>query len=76
LAAVKAARFAGDEISVDPIIQFLRSRDYSVVRVSDGRFRLDGRRILSVDELRDKANQVRKTLGQPPFASLEAEPVN
>jgi hypothetical protein len=60
---------------VEPIIHFLRSRDYSVVRVEEGRFRLDGRRILSADELREKANQVRKTLGQPPFGALSAAPV-
>lgn len=76
LAAVEAAKRTGNEISVDPIIQFLRSRDYSIVRVSEGRFKLDGRRILSADELREKANQVRQTLGQPPFVGQAAEPVN
>lgn len=63
------------ETGVEPIIHFLRSRDYSVVRVEEGRFRLDGRHILSVDELREKANQVRKTLGQPLFGAASAEPV-
>lgn len=65
-----------EEMSVDSIIQFLRSRDYSVVRISEGRFRLDGRRELSVDELRAKANQVRKMLGQSPFVSTGVEAVN
>ena len=60
------------ETSVEPIIHFLRSRDYSVVRVEDGRFRLDGRRILSADELREKANQVRQSLGKPPFTPQSA----
>lgn len=55
------------QIFVDSIVHFLRSRDYSVVRVAEGRFRLDGRRVVTVDELLDKANQLRKSLGQPPF---------
>ncbi|MGF1630431.1 MAG: hypothetical protein ACFCUT_13240 [Kiloniellaceae bacterium] len=62
------------DMGVDTIVQFLRSRDYSVVRVADGRFSLDGRRILNVDELRAKANQVRKTLGQSSSAFQPAEP--
>ena len=64
-----------DRTTVDPVIQFLRSRDYSVVRVGEGRFQLDGRRILSADELREKANDVRKALGQSSslrFQSKEA----
>lgn len=56
------------EAGVEPIIHFLRSRDYSVVRVEDGRFRLDGRQILNADELREKANKVRQSLGKRPFA--------
>ena len=60
---------------IDPIIHFLRSRDYSVIRAEEGRYRLDGRRVLSATELREKANQVRQALGQPPFATQPAEPV-
>lgn len=56
------------DAGVDPIIHFLRSRDYSVVRVEDGRFKLDGRRVLNAEELREKANQVRLSMGKPPFA--------
>lgn len=59
---------------VEPVIQFLRSRDYSVIRVGDGQFQLDGRTVLNADELRRKANQLRKSLGQPPFASHLEEP--
>ena len=76
LAAAKPSRHPVEDLSIDPVIQFLRSRDYSVVRVGDGRFKLDGRRVLSVEELREKANQVRKTLGQPPFPSLGTESVS
>lgn len=60
------------EVGVDPIVHFLRSRDYSVVRVEGGRFRVDGRRILSAEELRQKANQVRLGMGKPPFAPQPA----
>ena len=74
-AANSSPRSVAESIGVESIVQFLRSRDYSVVRVSEGRFRLDGRQVLSVDELREKANKVRKTLGQPPFVSHGAEPV-
>ena len=70
------AKASCEDMSVDSIVQFLRSRDYSVVRVSDGKFRLDGRQELSVDELRNKANQLRETLGQPPFATRRGEAVN
>lgn len=62
------------DTSVEPIIHFLRSRDYSVVRVEDGRFKLDGRRILNAEELREKANQVRQSLGKPPFAPQSVGP--
>src|SRR5512138_357774 len=56
------------EAGVEPIIHFLRSRDYSVVRVEDGRFKVDGRHVLDANELREKANKVRQSLGQRPFA--------
>lgn len=56
------------EAGVEPIIHFLRCRDYSVVRVDNGRFKLDGRHILNAEELREKANQVARSLGKPPFA--------
>lgn len=63
------------DISIDRIIHFLRCRDYSVTRVEDGRYRLDGRRVLSASELREKANQVRVAIGQPPFTPQPAETV-
>ncbi len=66
---IAAASSVASPMFVDSIIQFLRSRDYSVVRVGDGQFRLDGRRVMTADELREKANQVRKSLGQAPFTS-------
>ena len=76
LTTAKSQLMIDEDFGVETVIQFLRSRDYSVVRVGDGQFKLDGRRILTADELREKANQVRRTLGQPPFASLRVEPAS
>lgn len=73
-AAHSAVQVPADS-GIDPIIQFLRSRDYSVIRAEEGRYRLDGRRVLSASELREKANQVRQALGQPPFATQPVEPI-
>ncbi|WP_193369811.1 hypothetical protein [Pelagibius marinus] len=56
------------DAGIEVVIHFLRSRDYSVVRVDNEHFKLDGRRILNAEELREKANHVRQTLGKPPFA--------
>ena len=53
-----------EDQGIEQVIHFLRSRDYSVTRVGDGRFKLDGRRILTSVELREKADHVRKMLGQ------------
>lgn len=74
-AAAEAVQESQVHVFVDPIIQFLRSRDYSVVRVGEGQFRVDGRRVMNADELRQKANQVRKSLGQPLFATQLGERV-
>jgi hypothetical protein len=68
LPSIKSPHDGEVEMSVDTVIQFLRSRDYSVVHAGQGLYKLDGRRILGIDELREKANQVRKTLGQSPVA--------
>lgn len=73
MSAVDSAKCGHSQFFVDPIIQFLRSRDYSVVHVGEGQFRLDGRRVMNADELREKANQVRKSLGKPPFESFLEE---
>jgi len=73
-ASARTVAYETGDLSIEPVIHFLRSRDYSVVRVEEGRYRLDGRRVLSATELREKANQVRQALGQPPFAAQVAEP--
>lgn len=75
-ASCGSAQVEVSEFFVDPIIQFLRSRDYSVVRVGSGQFKLDGRRVLNADELRQKANTIRKSLGQPPFAAELHGPIS
>src|SRR3546814_17646483 len=51
------------DAGVDPIIHFLRSRDYSVVRVQDGRFKLDGRRVPRAEAPPAQATQRRTIVG-------------
>lgn len=62
------------DAGIEAIIHFLRCRDYSVVRVDNEHFKLDGRRVMNADELREKANQVRQTLGKAPFAPHSPRP--
>ena len=56
-----------EEASIETVITFLRTRDYSVVRSDDGRYLLDEREHLTPSELVDRANSVRLHLGQPIF---------
>ena len=54
-----------DPVSIESVVQFLRTRDYSVVRTGDGRYRLDGRDTVTAEQLFDRANRVRERLGRP-----------
>ena len=66
-----AARPCGaPEGSIETVVDFLRSRDYSVVRTGDGRFRLDEREDLTARELLTRANKIRAHLRQPPFSAM------
>lgn len=56
---------AAAPVTAETVVRFLRSRDYSVVRTGDGRYRLDGREVLTAQELLRKANRVREALGRP-----------
>jgi hypothetical protein len=58
------------EASVDEVVRFLRSRDYSVVVTQDGRYRLDERETLTMEELVARANRVRSQLGQAGFSNV------
>jgi hypothetical protein len=58
------------EASVDEVVRFLRSRDYSVVVTQDGKYRIDERETLTMEELVARANRVRSQLGQAGFSNV------
>ena len=53
--------------SIETVIKFMRTRDYSVVRAEDGRYVVDERDHLTPAELVERANSLRLHLGQPVF---------
>lgn len=54
-------------LTLTSIVNFLRSRDYVVVRGDDGQFVVDGRQSLKAEELLSFANAVRRRMRQPEF---------
>jgi hypothetical protein len=60
-----------EAVGIDSVVHFLRTRDYSVVPTEDDRYELDGRKILTAQELFERANRVRAQLKQPTWAALE-----
>jgi len=70
VAEARHDRAAMFEASVDEVVRFLRSRDYSVVVTQDGRYRLDERETLTMEELVARANRVRSQLGQAGFSNV------
>lgn len=54
-------------MNIDTVINFLRSRDYAVVRADDNSFKVDDNEVLSAEELLAKANDVRRRLGKTEF---------
>lgn len=63
-------------VTLETVANFVRERDYSVVRDDDGRYVVDGRKVFTPEELLDWANRMRRRLNRPPFPSrvLQAEP--
>ena len=59
---------ADELVSIDTVVHFLRSRDYSVVKTRDGHYNLDEREMLTAQELFNRANRVRAQLGRPVWA--------
>ena len=55
------------ETSIETVIKFMRTRDYSIVRAEDGRYVVDERDHLTPAELVERANSLRLHLGQPIF---------
>lgn len=54
-------------LTLTSVVNFLRSRDYVVVRADDGHFVVDGRQRLKAGELLSFANAVRRRMKQPEF---------
>jgi len=63
-----------EAVGIDSVVHFLRTRDYSVVQTEDNRYDLDGRKVLTAQELFERANKVRAQLKQPTWAALENGP--
>ena len=59
-----------ESVGIDNVVHFLRTRDFSVVQTKDDRYDVDGRKVLTAQELFERANGVRAQLGQPIWAGL------
>ena len=60
-----------ESVGIDSVVHFLRTRDYSVVLTENGRYKLDGHKILTAQELFDRANKVRSHIKRPIWLALE-----
>ncbi len=63
-----------EAVGIDSVVHFLRTRDYSVAPSEDGCYKLDGRKVLTAQELFERANKVRAQLGRPTWAALTNGP--
>ena len=54
-------------LTIDSVVKFMRTRDYSVVMGEDGRYIVDGRDRMTPMELVKRANELRIDLGQTAF---------
>ncbi len=61
-------------VGIDSVVHFLRTRDYSVTPKEDGCYKLDGRKVLTAQELFERANQVRAQLKRPKWGTLVNAP--
>ncbi len=72
IAGPETVGIAGPEtVGIESVVHFLRTRDYSVVPTEDGSYELDGRNILTAQELFERANKVRGQIKRPTWAALE-----
>jgi DNA-binding CsgD family transcriptional regulator len=58
---------------LNEIVKYLRQQDDIVVRQADGVFLVNGRFRMSLTELTDRANRMRRRQGKPEFQSSETE---
>jgi len=61
-------------VVIEEVIRFLRTRDYSIISTDDGRYKVDGRHIMTAQELLQRANRVRESLGHSRWNSLSRPP--
>ncbi len=61
---------ANESVCIEEVVQFLRSRDYTVVVGEDGRYLLDGRQKMTAKQLFQRANTVRERLKKPCWSDL------
>lgn len=61
------------QVAIDEVIRFLRTRDYSIISTDDGRYRVDGRHVLTAEELLHRANRVRESLGHCRWQALSKD---
>ncbi len=54
-----------ETVCIEEVVQFLRSRDYTVVGGADGRYLLDGRQKMTAKQLFQRANKLRERLKKP-----------
>lgn len=64
-----------DGVTIDEVVHFLRTRDYSVVSTKDGCFKVDGRQIMTASDLLQRANRVRESIGRSPWTTLHEPPL-
>ena len=63
-----------ENVGIDSVVHFLRTRDYSVVQTEDNRYEVDGRKVMTAHELFERANKVRAQLKQPTWVALKNAP--
>lgn len=65
---ISAYRIQRPGETIDSVVNFVRSRDYQVVRGTDGTFVVDGRKHFSEAAFVEWANGLRRMLNKPAFA--------
>lgn len=71
----RSASNTDDGVALEEVIHFLRTRDYSVISTEDGRFKVDGRHVMTAVELLQRANRVRESIGQTAWTTLHEPPL-
>ncbi|MBK1696050.1 hypothetical protein CKO21_02170 [Rhodovibrio salinarum] len=65
---ISAYRIQRPSETIDSVVNFVRSRDYQVVRAADGTFVVDGRKEFTEAAFIEWANGLRRMLKKPAFA--------